>query len=138
MPSDSRNLTMAKAMRLIYFAVWCRFSLRGAFCHANVRTYNELFMDLPGHSFDSHSSLLTMKSAHFVAGMGWLQFLMEIICNFNSGYFDCRSSFKQLLIHIAVQWVEHNWQQNVFFSDNKYVSEVHSSIVLMRYEWVLL
>jgi len=36
MPSDSRNLTMAKVTGLNFFAIQRRFSLRGAFCHTAV------------------------------------------------------------------------------------------------------
>jgi len=56
-------------------------------------TYNAFFMDLPWPSFVSHSFLFTTKSVNFVIDMWWLPFVMEIVCNFHSGYFDLKSLF---------------------------------------------
>jgi len=53
-----------------------------------------LFMQciLHGLTFVSHSPLLTTKSVDFVVGTWWFPFVMEIICDFHSDYFDCRGS----------------------------------------------
>jgi len=39
--------------------------------------------------------------------------------------------FKTLLIRNAVYQVEHIWQQNVFFSDDEYVSGARGTIISM-------
>jgi len=43
------------------------------------------------------SSLLTIKSVNFVVHTWWLLFVMEIVCNFHSGCFDCRGSFQTVV-----------------------------------------
>jgi len=53
MPSDLCNSTMAKATVPFAIPLYMQFILH----------------DLPGPSFVSYSSLLTMKSVEFVAGM---------------------------------------------------------------------
>jgi len=52
-------------------------------------------MDLP----ECHplSSLLTTKSVDFVVGTRWVPFIMKIIHNFHSGYFDCRGSIQTVI-----------------------------------------
>jgi len=81
MPSDSHNLTMAKATGLIFFTVWHHFSSRSAFCHITVHTM---------HSSWTYQCppfcLLTTKSVDFVVDTWWLPFIMEIIRNFHSSY----------------------------------------------------
>jgi len=72
-------------------------------------------------------------------GTWWLPFIMEIIHNFHSGYLIwLQKFFQQLLIRTGAQWVEHNWQRSIFFSDDKYTSGAWSVIVLMRYVPVII
>jgi len=37
------------------------------------------------------------KSVDFVVGTRWLPFIMEIVRDFHSGYFDCSSSFQTVV-----------------------------------------
>jgi len=53
---------------------------------------------------------------------------MEIVCNFHSGYFDCRGSFQTVFDLYYCITVEHNWQQNVFFLD---INEAQRATVLI-------
>jgi len=66
MPSDSHNSvnkTMAKAIaRLDFFAVQCRFSPRGAFCHTAVHAMHSSWTYHGPPSVVSHSSLFITKS----------------------------------------------------------------------------
>jgi len=62
MPSDKRNLIMAKDMD-------CSTLLHPWMCLLAHRSmYNTFFMVLPGPSFVSHSSSLTTKGVDFVVG----------------------------------------------------------------------
>jgi len=61
MPSNLCNLTMAKATGLIFFAVQCHFSLRGAFCHTAVHTMHSLWT--------YQCPPLCVKSVSLVVGM---------------------------------------------------------------------
>ena len=56
MPLDTRNLTTAKAIGLIYP---CLMTQEVPLAYRS--TYNAFFMDLPVSSFVSHSSWLTAK-----------------------------------------------------------------------------
>jgi len=67
-------------------------------------TYNAFFMDLPGPSFVSHSSLLTTKGVNFVVGPLWLQFLTEILCNFHRPRF---STLQQIFIMLNQELMSH-------------------------------
>ena len=82
------------------FVVSCCFSLRGAFWHTAVHTYNALFMDLQLQYtsvllFMFHLSLLTLKGIDLVHVMAlsaqWIlsKFFTE------TTYFDYRGSFRK-------------------------------------------
>jgi len=89
-------------------------------------TYNAFFIDLPEPSFLSHSTLLTTKSINFVVGTWWLPFITEIVHNFHSCYFDCKSYF--LLYN---RWNIAGNKASSFQT----IIKVHSVIVLMQYAW---
>ena len=60
--------------------------------------YNTFFMDFPVSSFVSNSSWLIAKGVDLaVACDDFPGFVMEIICIFHSGYFDCRDAFRTVL-----------------------------------------
>jgi len=95
---DLHNSTMVKATGLIFH---CYTSLQPErYLLPHCYTCNAFFMDLPVPSFATYSSSLTMKSIDFVVDTWWLPFTMEIVRNFHSGYFDCRSSF-----HLFKHWL---------------------------------
>ena len=64
MPSDKRNLIMAKAMDLTFSLFDVASAEHMPF--GIPQTYNAFFMDLPVSSFVSHSSLLTAKGVNLV------------------------------------------------------------------------
>jgi len=78
-----------------------------------------ILQGLPVPFFVSHSSLLTAKcwfcGRHVMVSIS----NGNCLCTFHSGYFDCRSSFKQFLIHTAVL-IEHSRQRSIFFSDDNW------------------
>ena len=83
MPSDKRDSIKAKATWLELFTFQCRFSQTRAF-----------FTDLPV-SFIPFCSQQKVYLA--VACDAWLSFVTEIICMFNSDYFNWRGAFQIVL-----------------------------------------
>ena len=96
MPSDKRNSITTKATAWFFH---CSTSLRPERCLlAYHTTHNAFFIDLPVSSFVSISSWLTVKGVDLaVARDSFPDFVMEIICIFDSGYFDCRGAFQTVL-----------------------------------------
>jgi len=121
MPSYSCNLTMVKTTGLI-------FSLFNVTLAQEVHFAMLLYIQCILHGLTRalplcpiHLCSLRKVSILWLACDGFNS--MEIICNFHRGFFDCRISFKQLLIHTAVSFNGLNIAGNEN-SDNKYISGV--------------
>ena len=77
---------------------------------------HSVFRDLPESSFVFHSSLLIVNSVNLVVACDGFLCVIEIVPSKLSIFFMVATLitellFKQLLICIAVWWVEHRWQR---------------------------
>jgi len=110
MPSDSHNLTMAKAMGLI-FSLFNIASAREV--PSAIALYIQCILYVP--SFVS-------AQCNFVVGMWWVPFITQKLSTIS--YFDFRGSFKQLLVCTAVS-MKHLFWIFIFFPDDNWGTWCH-------------
>jgi len=86
--SDALSITWQwLKLQTWFFAVWCYFSLKSAFCL--LRYVQCILHELTSLSVFSHSSLLTVSIC-----MWWLPFVMEIVC---TCCFYCKGAFETVV-----------------------------------------
>jgi len=108
------NSTRAKAMGLIFCCL--TFNITSA-----QEVTFEMLLHIQSILYELTSAFLCVlfifvhhKSLDFVVGMWWLP---EIVCNFHSGYFDCRGSFQTVVdSYCGIT----GWTWTIFFSDNNW------------------
>jgi len=96
MPSDKHNSITAKAMGLIFFLFDVALSLDVPFGtpqHVQCILQGLTSVLLCVSFIFAHHEKCQFCGMHVMASI----FVTEIVCNFHSGYFDCRGSFQTVI-----------------------------------------